>query len=123
MNGEPISSKLPWRVRAVSVPARTVVVAMLAGALSVCTRHQPKSYQIAIRNFAYEPPSIVVAAGDTIVWQNVDFVPHTATASDRAWDSGALAMDTAWRFVVTTPGKYSYYCVFHPNMQATIEAR
>lgn len=123
MNGGPISSKLPWRVRAVSVTARTVVVAMLAGAWSDCTRHRPRSYQIAIRNFAYEPPSIMVAAGDTIVWQNVDFVPHTATASDRAWDSGALARDTVWRFVVTTSGKYSYYCVFHPNMQATIEAR
>ena len=98
-------------------------VAMLVGILSVCARQQPRSHQIAIRNFAFDPASIVVAPNDTIVWQNADFVPHTATASDRAWDSGSLAANAAWRFVVTTPGTYSYYCVFHPNMRATIEAR
>ena len=76
-----------------------------------------------MRNIAYEPATIVVATDDTIVWQNADFVPHTATASDRAWDSGTLAVNAPWRLVVTTPGKYSYYCVFHPTMQGTIEAR
>ena len=107
----------------VSVLARKVFVGfMLVGVLSVCASRNPVSHQIAISTFAYQPAHIVVATGDTIVWQNADFVPHTVTASDRAWDSGAVAANAVWRFVARTPGRYSYYCVFHPNMQGTIEA-
>ena len=101
---------------------KVVVGAMLVGVLSVCASRNPVSQQIAISNFAYQPARIVVATGDTIVWQNADVVPLTVTASDRAWDSGAVAADAVWRFVARTPGRYSYYCVFPPNMQGTIEA-
>ena len=101
---------------------KVIVGLMLVGLLSVCACRNPVSHQIAIGNFAYQPAHIVVATGDKIVWQNADFVPLTVTARDRAWDSGAVAADAVWRFVARTPGRYSSYCVFPPNMQGTIEA-
>ena len=76
-----------------------------------------------MRNFAFDPPSVTVAVGDTVVWSNADFIPHTATASDSAWDSKMLEANRAWRLVATTPGTHEYYCVFHPNMKGTIVVR
>jgi plastocyanin len=79
---------------------------------------------VTIRNFAFVPATVTVAPGDTIVWANTDFVPHTATARDRLWDSQAIAgSEGTWRLVARTPGRHAYYCVFHPNMQGVVEVR
>ena len=74
-------------------------------------------------NFGFDPPTLTVAAGDTVVWTNADFVPHTATARDSSWDSKQLGASAAWRWVATAPGTVEYYCVFHPTMKGTIVVR
>ena len=38
---------------------------------------------VDIRDFAYSPNPIEIAAGDTVTWTNQDEVPHTATGEDR----------------------------------------
>ena len=76
-----------------------------------------------MRNVAFDPPSITVAAGDTVVWTNADFLPHTATARDAAWDSKTIEASGVWRLVTATPGTHEYYCVFHPTMKGTIVVR
>jgi plastocyanin len=88
-----------------------------------CARRTPEAHSVPIRNFAYQPATLTVAQGDTIVWSNDDIVPHTATARDGSWDSGSVAAGGAWRLVAVTPGRHAYYCVFHPTMQGTIEVR
>jgi plastocyanin len=57
------------------------------------------------------------------VWTNADFVPHTATASDGAWDTKSLDANATSRQVASSPGRHAYYCVFHPNMKGVIEVR
>ena len=64
-----------------------------------------------------------MAAGDTVVWTNSDFVPHTATARGGAWDSKSVGANGTWTLVARTAGRHAYYCVFHPNMQGVIEVR
>jgi plastocyanin len=76
-----------------------------------------------MRNVAFDPPSVTVAVGDTVVWTNADFLPHTATARDAAWDSKAIEANGVWRLVAATPGTHEYYCVFHPSMKGTIVVR
>jgi plastocyanin len=89
-----------------------------------CTRHRPQAHAVRIQNFAFVPAAVTVAVGDTVVWSNTDFVPHTATARDGMWDSKAIAgSDGAFRLVARSPGRHAYYCVFHPNMQGTVEVR
>jgi plastocyanin len=66
---------------------------------------------------------MTVARGDTIVWSNADFVPHTATARDAAWDSKAIDGSASWRTVARTVGRHEYYCAFHPTMKATVVVR
>jgi plastocyanin len=111
------------------VTARTAVAGCAAATAvaigGACARRPPppRSHAVAIRNFEYEPDTLTVAPGDTVVWTNADFVPHTATTRDTLWDSGTIAANGAWRFVARRPGRHPYYCVFHPNMQGTIEVR
>jgi len=100
-----------------------VVGVGLAGAGTACAVRRPRVHAVAMRNFGFDPAVVTVAVGDTIVWTNADFVPHTSTARDSTWDSKTIPADSAWRFVARAPGRHVYYCVFHPNMQGTVEVR
>ena len=92
-------------------------------AVPACARQAPRAHAVAMRNFVYEPATLTVSQGDTVVWTNADFVPHTATASDTSWDSKTIASSGSWRYVARAAGRHAYYCVFHPNMRGTIEVR
>ncbi|HEV2147064.1 MAG TPA: hypothetical protein VGR37_06660 [Longimicrobiaceae bacterium] len=83
---------------------------------------EARTHSIVIRNFQYVPAAAAVAVGDTIVWTNEDVVPHTATAADRAWDTGGIAGRQTGRVVVERKGRQEYVCAFHPNMKAQLTA-
>ena len=55
--------------------AGVTLVAGIAG----CSRSTPETHEVPIRGFAFEPATLVVVQGDTVVWSNHDIVPHTAT--------------------------------------------
>ncbi len=93
------------------------------GAVVACARPAPRAHAVSIRNFAFVPAELTVARGDTVIWSNADFVPHSSTARNSAWDSSAIAANATWRFVARTAGRYEYYCTVHPNMKATIIVR
>jgi plastocyanin len=79
-------------------------------------------HQVAIRGMQFEPATLVVSVGDTVVWTNEDIVPHTATAPG-LFDSGSLASHQQWRYRVTKAGDVAYMCSFHPTMKGTLSAR
>ncbi len=100
-----------------------LVLSMALGATGACSRRASRSHQVTIRNFIFQPATLTVAAGDTVVWTNTDFVPHTATARGGEWDSKSVGANGAWTLVARAAGRHAYYCVFHPNMQGMIEVR
>jgi plastocyanin len=76
-----------------------------------------------IVDFAFE--SITVEAGDTIVFDNLDRVPHTVSAGtpaspSQAFDSGVLSGDASYRLTLERPGDYAFFCELHPTMRASI---
>jgi plastocyanin len=76
---------------------------------------------VDIRDFAYSPNPIEIAAGNTITWTNQDEVPHTATAEDRdVLQSGTIAPGASFSQVFPQAGEFGYFCEFHPNMTGTI---
>jgi plastocyanin len=83
----------------------------------------PRTYTVTMRNFGFAPSELTVSPGDTVVWSNADFVPHTATATDSSWDSKSIDANGNWRFVARAAGRHQYYCVFHPTMKAAIVVR
>lgn len=68
----------------------------------------------------FHPDSLVVAAGDTVEWDNRDLVPHTSTADDSAWSSPSILPDSSWTAVIQAPGLHRYHCTFHPTMKAKL---
>jgi plastocyanin len=85
------------------------------GALAASTTHT-----IVIADMKFVPETLTVKAGDSIVWTNKDFFPHTATAQDKTFDSRDIATNKSWKYVATKKGAFPYICTLHPTMKATL---
>lgn len=84
----------------------------------------PRSWRVEIRQFEFAlPDSMRLSPGDTIVWVNLDPVPHTATAADGSWDSGRLEMGEEGRVVWASGSGPEFICSYHPNMRGTLALR
>jgi plastocyanin len=75
--------------------------------------------RVDVKGLSFTPAEITAHVGDTIEWMNEDFVAHTATARDGAWDL-QLPPHASGQTVVKTVGKIAYYCRYHPNMKGEI---
>ncbi|WP_292937802.1 cupredoxin family copper-binding protein [Noviherbaspirillum sp.] len=80
----------------------------------------PARHVITIEAMRYTPQTLEVKAGDTVVWENKDAFPHTATAENRSFDSGEIASDGTWKFKAARKGVFNYVCTLHPTMKATL---
>lgn len=102
----------------------------LGGALSLAglpglARAHDGGQEVAVNvaRFSYDPARVEIFAGDAVIWTNADFAPHTATAEDGAWDTGALEKGESGRIVFAEPGAYPYFCAYHPHMKGTVVVR
>ncbi|WP_339749636.1 cupredoxin family copper-binding protein [uncultured Maricaulis sp.] len=76
--------------------------------------------QVMIRRFNFEPALVTIRAGDSVEWINADLAPHTATGLADDWDTGSMARNASSRIRFDVEGRYSYRCVFHPNMTGEV---
>jgi amicyanin len=78
--------------------------------------------KVAIENSAFHPEHLVVTAGTTVTWVNVDDVPHTvtSTASPPLFDSRTLRADRMFSFQFNAAGTYEYFCKAHPYMTGKV---
>jgi plastocyanin len=75
--------------------------------------------RVTINDLAFSPAEVRAKVGDTIEWVNGDFVDHTATAKNGAWDV-AIAAGKSAQLPLTTAGTFAYFCKIHPGMTGTI---
>lgn len=80
----------------------------------------PGTTTVTIRDLAFAPATLEIPAGATVRWTNEDPIPHTATADDGSFDTGVIEPGQTGSQTFTEPGRFSYFCAFHPQMQATI---
>jgi len=111
-----MASFLTRRSAIIGAVASATVLALKAHATGL-----PKTHQIKIKNFVFEPDHINVHVGDTIKWVNEDLAPHTATATEIGWDTGEIAGGESGEIVVLKDMETSYFCAFHPHMKGSIE--
>ncbi len=78
-----------------------------------------ETIQIRIEKLAFAPSQVSAHVGDTIEWVNADFVAHTATARNGAWDV-MIPANAKKSIVLRTDGTVDYYCKFHPNMTGRV---
>ena len=80
-------------------------------------------HTVTIDGVQFSPAELIVHPGDRIVWVNKDPFPHTATASNKLFDSGSIAVDASWSYTVTKKGEIDYSCTFHPTMKGKIRVQ
>ena len=74
----------------------------------------------------YDPETIDVSVGTTVMWENVDSTVHTSTSgnpdtgADGIFDTETLSAGDTYEFTFTEAGNYEYYCIFHPWMVGTV---
>ena len=88
-----------------------------AGALAA---EKSATHTVVIEAVKYEPETLTVKRGDTIVWVNNDPFPHTVTAKG-AFDSHDIAAGKSWKYTPRKAGEYAYICTLHPNMKGTLK--
>jgi plastocyanin len=77
---------------------------------------------------SFEPKTITVKPGDTVVWKNVSDMVHTVTdipaqaitkgdavlpPNAKEFDSGLIQPGKDYSYTFTVPGTYKYFCVPH----------
>lgn len=75
---------------------------------------------VTIVSRAYQPAQLTVEDGQTVVWTNRGFGPHTVTALGGEFDSGRLNLGESFKVTFTTPGAFPYKCTVHPSMKGSV---
>lgn len=97
--------------------ARRVAGALVLAIVAVSARAD--TVEVKIEKLVFAPARFSAHVGDTIAWVNADFVAHTATARNGAWDI-MIPPNTTKTVVLKSEGTVDYYCKFHPNMVGQI---
>ena len=77
-------------------------------------------------NECYNPYSLEIQVGDTVVWDNADTASHTVTAGTSAdgpsgvFDSSLFLSGDTFEFTFNEAGVYPYFCMVHPWMTGEI---
>jgi plastocyanin len=71
--------------------------------------------------WGYEPATVTVKLGTTVMWTNSGAVAHTVTADDgETFDSGDIQPKTVFSFNASSVGSFTYHCAYHPWMKGVI---
>jgi plastocyanin len=104
-------------VRTLFAAAVISVACLLQTAVAVAA---PTTHTIVIAGMKFAPEALIVKSGDTVVWVNQDFFPHTATAQNRTFDSRDIEATKYWKYVAKETGRFPYICTLHPTMTGTL---
>ena len=81
-----------------------------------------ETYQVGINNMAFNPASLTVKAGDTVVWTNQMGFPHTVAPDNGEFPSSGDIDPNGGTFSHTfsAAGSVPYHCEIHPFMKGTV---
>jgi plastocyanin len=82
-----------------------------------------REVSVEIRDFDYSPRDLTVNVGTAVSWVNQDSVPHDATSREDTWKTERLDGGDSGTIVLDAPGRFEYYCSFHPYMEGAVTVR
>lgn len=109
-----------WRFVPTIQIATLLVFIIFALAMPFVPSASAATVDVNIVNFAFQPQTIVINAGDTVVWTNTVTTQHSVVGDD-GLNSGLLNKDQTYSHTFTTDGTYSYHCGVHPSMTGTVQ--
>jgi plastocyanin len=70
---------------------------------------------------SYAPNPATARVGQTVAWQNVDTITHTATQDGGSFQTGNIAAGaTSTPIMMSAAGTFTYHCSIHPGMVGTL---
>ena len=93
--------------------------------LTETATEKAETHNVTINNFAFSPQTLTIKKADTVVWTNLETVPHIVISYGEI--SGAtklkspkLSQEQTYTYVFNESGKFPYRCDIHPAMKGTI---
>jgi plastocyanin len=80
----------------------------------------PGADEVWIQSMAFNPSTITVTSGTTIIWTNKDAVNHTVTSDNALFDSGSIGTNGTYSHKFATAVTFTYHCTVHPMMTASV---
>lgn len=104
----------------------TVAVLFFSGSASFLAQASTV-HTIVIEGMKFVPESLEVSSGDTVIWINKDFFPHTVTSVKKdvkdGLDSGEIKANASWKFMANRTGTFPYICTLHPVMNGSLTVK
>jgi plastocyanin len=72
------------------------------------------------KTYGFDPPTLDLRAGDTVVWRNTGSMQHSITAVDGSFDSGLLNPGATWSRRFGQSAYVEYRCTPHPWMRGIL---
>jgi plastocyanin len=101
-----------------------LLLAVVTGLALVATPAEATPAQVSIHDFVFDPKTVTVPQGGTVMWTNDQPAEvHTATSNEGFWDSGDLHTGDTYRQVraFLNAGTYGYHCMHHTFMHGTVK--
>jgi plastocyanin len=75
---------------------------------------------VVMKNLAFDPATVTIKAGQSVIWTNLDSMNHTVVADNGEFKSGNLAQKDTFTFKFDKAGSYPFHCGIHPSMTGTV---
>lgn len=74
--------------------------------------------QVTIKNFAFDPGTVTIAKGGTVMWTNQDSAVHTVKFGND--ESRSLNKGQIYSKTFNDAGTFDYVCGIHPGMKGKV---
>lgn len=72
---------------------------------------------VEIKDFKFNPQTVTIPAGTTVIWTNNDSTDHTVlSTTGNEIDSGTISPGETFAHMFNDPGTYEYHCSIHTTM-------
>jgi len=100
-----------------------VSILLLASLMLTCAANGA-THAVVIEQMKFTPGNLEIKSGDTVVWTNKDFFPHTVTHQGKpGFDSKEIPAQKSWKHKFKQKGLFPYVCTLHPTMKASVEVK
>ena len=89
---------------------------------AAAARPKPVTHTVTIEAVRFEPETLTINAGDSVVWVNKDPFPHTVK-SGAAFESQPIQASQSWTHMLEARGEFAYICTLHPTMKAVVRVQ
>ena len=90
-----------------------LLVAVLGLSLATAPHAFAATTNVSVQDNKFVPPSVTINVGDTVHWTWAGANPHTVTATDSSFDSGASKTSGTFDHTFNTAGTFTYFCQVH----------